>query len=58
MKQKKQTQAQLLAKMQVKIEELEANLQYAIRLSLEGEVRLQNLTKMIFDVTKEEQDAE
>ena len=58
MKQKKLTQAQLLAKMQVKIEQLESHLQSAIKIALEADLKVENLTKMIFDVTKEEEDAE
>ena len=56
MKQKKLTQAQLLAKMQVKIEELESHLKSVTRIALESDLKVENLTKMIFDVTKEEQD--
>lgn len=58
MREKKLTQAQLLAKMQVKIEQLESHLQSAIKIGLEADLKVENLTKMIFDVTKEEQDAE
>ncbi len=58
MKQKKLTQAQIIAKMQVKIEQLESHLQSAIKIALEADLKVENLTKMIFDITKEEEDAE
>lgn len=58
MKEKKLTQVQRIAQLEKDNSKKQVAIENMIRMILELETKLENLTKLLFDAVKEEEDAE